>query len=383
MSDDKAQGYFSDGITEDIITDLSKISGLFVIARNSSFKYKGKAVDVREVARDLGVRYVLEGSVRRAADRLRVTVQLIDATTGGHIWAERYNRDAKDVFAIQDEIAAKVAAELAVTLKADEQERLFRRHTNNLEAYETFLRARRVLRPARDRIQRAKRLFERIVELDPGFAGGYAGLSFGYALAARHGFSASRKKDIERALEFGKRAVASDNTFGWSYLALGNAYLMKHKHDMAVAAMQEAVRIQPSNADAYEYLGYFLHWSGRGGEAINAVKTAMRLNPTPRRPRQFSFLGHAYFTAGRYEDAIATINQRYADFARRGSPPLGTLAAAYAATGQDEKARATMKTFLDKHSGRTIANYRHPRLYKRKEDRDRIVNLLRKAGMPE
>ena len=136
-------------------------------------------------------------------------------------------------------------------------------------------------------------------------------------------------------------------------------------------------------ADAHEYLGYFLQWSGRGREAINAVKTAMRLNPTPRRSRQFSFLGHAYFTAGRYEDAIATINQRYADFARSGTPPLGTLAAAYAATGQDEKARAAMKTFLGKHPGRTIANYRYPRLYKRKEDLDRYLDLLRKAGMPE
>jgi len=383
MSDDKEQGYFSDGITEDIITDLSKVSGLFVIARNSSFKYKGKTVDVRKVARDLGVRHVLEGSVRRSGDKLRITVQLVDATTGGHIWAERYDRKATDVFAIQDEIAAKVAAELAVTLRANEQERLYRRHTENLEAYETFLRARRVLRPIGERLLRAKRLFERVVELDPRFAGGYAGLSFGYSLAARHGFSASRKVDIERALEFGKRAVATDNTFGWSYLALGNAYLMKREHDKAVAAMREAVRIQPSDSDAYEFLGYFLHWSGRGGEAINAVKTAMRLNPTPRRPRQFSFLGHAYFTAGRYEEAIATINQRYADFARRGSPPLGTLAAAYAATGQDEKARAAMKTFLDKHPGRTIATYQHPRLYKRKDDLDRYLNLLRKAGMPD
>jgi TolB-like protein/Flp pilus assembly protein TadD len=383
MSSDKDQEYFSDGITEDIITDLSKISGLFVVARNSSFKYKGKSVDVRDVGRDLGVQHVLEGSVRRSADQMRITVQLVDARSGNHIWAERYDRAAKDIFAIQDEIAAKVAAELAVTLKANEQERLFRWHMDNLEAYETFLRARRVLRPTRDRIRRAKRLFERVVELDPGFAGGYAGLSFGYAMAARHGFSASPKEDIERALEFGKRAVATDNTFGWSYLAVGNAYLMTRKHDKAIATMQEAVHIQPSDADAYEYLGFFLHWLGRGGEAVNAVKTAMRLNPTPRRSRQLSFLGQAYFTAGRYEDAIATFNQRYADFARRGTPPLSILAAAYAATGQDEKARAAMKTFLDKHPGRTIANYRHPRLYKRTENRDRLLSLLRKAGMPE
>ena len=136
MSDDKRQKYFSDGISEDIITDLSKVSGLVVIAWNSSFKYEGKSEDVRDMARDLGVRHVLKGSVRRAGEQLRITVQLVDATTGNHIWAERYNRGAKDIFAIQDEIATKVAAELAVTLKADEQERLYRRYTNNLEAYD-------------------------------------------------------------------------------------------------------------------------------------------------------------------------------------------------------------------------------------------------------
>ena len=166
MSGDKEQEYFSDGITEDIITDLSKASGLFVIARNSSFKYKGKSVDVRIVARDLGVRHVLEGSVRRSEDQLRVTVQLVDATTGGHIWAERYDRNAKDVFAIQDEIAAKVVAELAVTLKANEQERLARRHTNNLEAYETYLRARRLGGGGADRQAKRKRLVERVIEFD-------------------------------------------------------------------------------------------------------------------------------------------------------------------------------------------------------------------------
>jgi len=237
--------------------------------------------------------------------------------------------------------------------------------------------------PTKELAQRAKKLFERVVELDPRFAGGYAGLSFVYAIRVRHGLSASREEDIERALELAQKAIATDDTFGWSYLALGGAYLIKGEHDKAVAALQEAVRIQPSDADAHLYLGFYLHWSGQGDEAIRAVKTAMRLNPKPRRGRPFAFLGQAYFTAGRYEDAIATLNQRYASFARLGTPPLGVLAAAYAAMGQDEKARAVMKVFLDKHPGRTLSNYQHPRLYKRKEDRDRIANQLRRAGMPE
>ena len=193
----------------------------------------------------------------------------------------------------------------------------------------------------------------------------------------------SPEEDIERALTLARRAVALDDSLGWSYLALGGAYLIKGEHDKAVAALQEGVRVQPGDADAYEYLGSHLHRSGRAEEAIDALKTAMRLNPKPGRARQWGFLGQAYFTAGRYEDAIATINRLYAAFARRGSPALTYLAAAYAATGQDEKARAAMKAFLDKQPGRTIANYRLPRLYKRKKDWERFVNLLRKAGMPE
>ncbi len=388
MSDDKQQEYFSDGITEDIITDLSKVSGLFVVARNSTFTYKGKAVDVREVSRDLGVRHVLEGSVRRSGDQLRITVQLVDATTGGHVWAERYDRDAKDVFAIQDEIAAKVVAELAVTLKANEQERLYRRHTDNLEAYETYLRALRLRFPTRnvDRRAKRKRLLERVTELDPHFAGGYALLAMHYTQQVRHDQSATPDADIERALVLAKRAVATDDTFAISYVALANAYLMRHEQDKAVAAAQEAVRIQPGNTVTYAFLGYYLHWAGRADEAISAVKTAVRLNRNAKgnaRIRNTAYLGMAYVTARRYEDAITTLDRHRASHTRRGTNALSFLAAAYIATGQDAKAHAAMKAFLDKKPGRTIATYRHPRLYKRKVDLDRYLNLLRRAGMPE
>ena len=388
MSGDKDQEYFSDGITEDIITDLSKVSGLIVIARNSSFKYKGKSVDVRVVAQDLGVGHVLEGSVRRSADQLRITVQLVDGKNGNHIWAERYDRKARDVFAIQDEIAGKVVAELAVTLKADEQERLFRRHTNNLEAYETYLRARRMGGVIRDAGRRAERmkLAERIVELDPKFAGGYETIASWLALRVRQGQSASPQADIERAFQLAQKAVATDNTFAPSYSALGNVFLMKGEHDKAVAATRKAVRIQPSYAFGHARLGYYLHWSGRAEEAIIAVKTAMRLDPKPKGRRRFTYaayLGFGYFTAGRYQDAIATLNRHYAFRVRVGSNSLCFLAAAYIATGQDAKAHAALKAFLVKKSGTTLGNYRHPRLYKRKKDLDQYQDLLRKAGMPE
>ncbi len=203
----------------------------------------------------------------------------------------------------------------------------------------------------------------------------------------RQGRSASSDEEVERALKLAQKAIATDDTFGQSYTALGNAYLMKHQHDKAIAAAQEAIGIQPSDANGYHRLGYFLHWAGRGREAIIAVKTAMRLNPKPMARASFgyaSFLGMAYFTAGRYEDAIAAItDMHYASRVRRGGLGLGFLAAAYVATGQVEKARATMKVFLEKKPGTTLANYRQPRLYKRKEDLDRYLDLLRKAGMPE
>ncbi len=211
--------------------------------------------------------------------------------------------------------------------------------------------------------------------------------SFFYGMEVRQGQSASPEEDIERSLSLAQKAVATDDTFGPAYTSLGFAYLEKHEHDKAVAAAREAIRIKPSDADGYAVLGYFLHWSGRGEEAIDAVKTAMRLNPKPTKRESFrhgAFLGMAYFTAGRYDDAIATfVNNQYALRVRRGSNSLCLIAAAYIATGQDAKARNAMKAFLDKRPGYTLSNYRHPRLYKRKEDLDRYLNLLRKAGMPE
>ncbi|MFC1817104.1 adenylate/guanylate cyclase domain-containing protein [Thermodesulfobacteriota bacterium] len=382
MSSDKDQEYFADGITEDIITALSKVSGLFVIARNSTFVYKGKAVKVREVAEDLGIRYILEGSVRRSEDRIRITVQLIDAVKGSHLWAERYDRTRQDLFAVEDDVTQRVVSELAVTLKASEQERLFRRHTENLEAYETFLQARRVLDATMMDTLKAKKLFERVMELDPDFAGGYAGLSLVSSRSVRHGFSSSPKEDMERSLKLAQRAVATDDTFGWSYLALGSAYLNKGEHDKAIAAMEEWIRIQPGSADAYLFLGFNLHWAGRGEEAIDSVKKSMRLNPGETGPSAF-ILGMSYFTAGRYEDAIAAISPKYATLARKGHLILCFLAASYAAIGQDEKAQEVMKVFLEKHPSFTLSSYPHLRIYKRMEDRDRYANFLRRAAMPE
>ena len=209
ISGDPEQEYFSDGITEDIITDLSKISALFVIGRHSTFTYKGRSVTLKQVGRDLGVRYVLEGSVRKAAKRLRITAQLIDATTDHHLWAERYDRDLEDVFAVQEEVARNVASALAVALKPEERERLSRPPTENVEAYDIYLRNRaRPWPPTRENILSARNAYRRIMEIDPSFAGGPAGLSMTYSFAVMFGHSERPDDDARIALELANSAAA-------------------------------------------------------------------------------------------------------------------------------------------------------------------------------
>lgn len=382
LSEDVDQEYFADGITQDIITDLSKISGLFVVASGSTFGYKGKEFKVNEIAENLGVRHILKGSVRRSGDRMRINIQLIDALKGIFLWAERYDRPNEDIFYVQDDVTQRVVSELAVTLKTSEQEQLFRKHTESLEAYETFLRARRVLDATMADTMEAKKLFERVIELDPDFAGGYAGLSLIYSRLVRHGFSSSPDEDMKRSSELAQKATTVDNTFGWSHLALASAYINELKHDEAIAAMEDAVRIQPGSADAHLFKGFYLHWAGYGDEAIDSVKTAIRLNPESMGPTSF-ILGMSYYTAGRYEDAIAVISPKYDYVARKGHLILCFLAASYAAINQEEKAREVMKVFLQHHPDFTLSTYPHIRLYKRATDRERYTEFLRKAGMPE
>lgn len=382
MSEDKAQEHFADGISEDIITDLSKVSGLFVIARNSSFTYKGKPVKIRQVAEELGVRYVLEGSVRRSGDRVRITAQLIDALKGSHLWAERYDRDLKDVFAVQSDVTRKVVSQLAVTLKTNEQERLFRHHTTNLAAYETFLRARRLRTATRETDARAKELFERVVELDPDFAGGYAGLSYIHARAVRLGFSKDRKKDARLALDFAQNAMSIDRKMSWSLMALGGAYLANREFDKAIATMEQAVILHPSDADAYTFLANFLHWAGRGEEAVEAMKIAARLNPHQSR-RSAIFLAFSNFTAGRYEKTVELLSPYFDRFAPSGNITITWLAAAYGALNKTEDAHKVLQPYLQKHPKITLDRFPFARAYKLKEDKDRLLDALRKAGMPE
>jgi adenylate cyclase len=308
MSGDSEQEYFSDGITEDLITDLSKVSGLFVIARNSAFVYKWQAVDVAEVGQELGVRYVVEGSVRKANGRVRITAQLIDAATGGHVWADRYDRDLEDIFAVQDEVVGKIVTALAVELTEDEQENLVQDVTDDLEAYDYEKRGwwYKHQLTSEDNDQ-ARRMFERAIELDPQLASAYAGLGFTHYEAWSQGWSQD-PGSLDRAYEMAQKAIALDDSYAGAHALLGWVYLWRNQHDLAIAQHEMAIALNPNEADHYGDLAQVLIFAGRPAEAVEWVEKAMQLRP--RYPVQYPFtLGFAYLFLERYDEAIAALQE--------------------------------------------------------------------------
>jgi adenylate cyclase len=384
ISGDPEQEYFSDGITEDIITELSKISGLFVIARHSAFTYKGKSVTLKQVGRELGVRYVLEGSVRKAGNRLRITAQLIDATTDHHLWAERYDRDFDDVFAVQDEVARNVAAELAVALKPEEGERLSRVPTENVEAYDIYLRTRATpWPPTRENILTARSAYRRITEIDPAFAGGHAGLSMTHAFAVLFGHSERREEDARLALEMANAAVALDAAFAPAYSALGLAHTIAGQHDEAVAGVRRAIELQPGDADVQTFSAIPLYFAGHAEEACEAVKTALRLDPQYVNGPYLNVLGIACVCAGRYDEAIDAFRRNIERGGPIAAPALTFRTAAFAAAGHVEEAKTSAQELLTFFPAFSLARYRMLYLFKKPEDTDRIIAALREAGLPE
>ncbi len=376
ISSDKEQEYFSDGITEDIITDISKISGIFVVARNSTFSYKGKAVKIRQVAEDLGVRYVLEGSVRRSGNQIRITAQLIDALTGNHVWADRYDRDLKDVFKVQSEVAQQVAKALAVTLKANENERLFQEYTTNIEAYDVFLQARRAVdKPSKDNILRGEKLFKQVIELDPNFAGGYAGLSFNYSVQVRFQYSTSPVIHLASAFELAEKAVEVDRSYAWGYIALGGAHLANGDADAAVDAVRQALRLEPNGYEANLFMGFYLQFAGDAARAIEHLNVAKRLSPVES-VRDTSFMRLAQFMNRNYTEAVRTSPR---------APANGNvvLAAAYSLLDEPEKATAAVKKLLDANPDFNLSQWKFGRLWKSEENRTRLYNAAKKAGVPE
>ena len=384
MSSDAEQEYFSDGITEDIITDLSKISGLFVVARNSTFTYKGQAVKIRQVAEELGVRYVLEGSVRRAEDKIRITAQLIDALTGNHIWAERYDRELKDVFSVQSEVARQVAKALAVTLKANENERLFQKYTTSIDAYDVFLQARRTVdAPSRDNILRGEELFSRVIELDPNFAGGYAGLSFNLSVQVRFQFSDSPSSDLSRTFDLAKKAIELDSSYAWGHIALAGAYLAKGDADAAVDAVRQALALEPNGYEANLFMGFYLQFAGESALAVEHLLLANRLSPVVTL-RDLAFLHIAHFMNQNYTETVQIYTEVSRKFPQTKFPGLFvTSAAAYALLDKPTEADAVSKRLLVFHPNFNLSQWKYLKLWKSEENRIRLYNAAKQAGIPE
>jgi adenylate cyclase len=306
MSKDPEQDYFSDGITEDLTSDLSKLSGFFVIARNSAFTYKGKAVKVQDVSREMGVRYVLEGSVRKSDDQVRVTAQLIDATTGHHLWSERYDRPLTDIFAVQDEIVQQLVNTLRVEVQEAELERIRRIPTTNLTAYDAYLRGLEYFLPlTKEGTAQARQMFEQAITLDPQYAAAYASLSMTYW---RDSYWSPDPQNPERALALAQQAVVLDDTLPVAHAFLGMAYQRKNQYELAIAELERAIALDPNDANGYGVMGMVLNVAGRPAEAIEWIEKATRLHP--RYPFWFAFqLGVASRLTGRYGEAIAAQQQ--------------------------------------------------------------------------
>jgi len=381
MSQDPEQEYFADGIAEDIITDLSRISGLFVIARNSAFTYKGKAANLRDVSRELGVRHVLEGSVRKAGNRVRITAQLIDGRTGGHVWAERYDRELTDIFEVQDDVTREIVTALKVHLTRDERARVEKRGTENLDAYDCFLRGRQLFwQISREAIGQAQALFEEAVALDAAFPLAHAYLAFTHSVQYVNRWSADPEGSLQRAQELVDRALTLDPTEAEAHYVQGIIHLWHQKDpDQAIADAERAIALDPGFARGYGSLGAALHYAGRSEEAVERLARMARLDP--HHPAQYQhFLAQSLFALGRFEDAVRASQAR---LARQPHSDVSRvlLAACYGHLGRAEEARAEWEEALRINPDYSIEHRRQILPYKNPADFERVVEGLRKAGI--
>jgi adenylate cyclase len=383
MSGDPEQEYFSDGITEDIITDLSKIAGLTVIARNSSFTYKGRSVDVRTIGRELGVRSVLEGSIRRAGQRVRITAQLVDAATGGHLWAERYDRDLTDIFEVQDDVTHRIVDALKVTLSPAEKARLADVKASNIAAYDCVLRGREFMLgkdKTRETFEQAIKFFKKAVELDPNYSQAYACLGFGYMFDYQNRWSDDPDSSLPIAKQYARQAIEKDPNEPLARCVSALAASYERDLDLAKSEIDIAISLNPNLALAHNLRGTIRSFSGQPLEAIPEIELAMRLDPALS-PQSLHFLGLANLLAGKYETAAALLRQRIilvpgTDFTR------AVLASALGHLGDVDEARRVwheLKEINPKYSFREHFS-RQPF---RQEDVERIAMGLTKAGLQD
>jgi adenylate cyclase len=382
MSRDLEQEYFSDGISEDLITDLSKVSGLFVIARNSAFVYKDKAVNVPQVCRDLGVRFALEGSIRKSGNRVRVTAQLIDGATGGHLWAERYDRDLTDIFDVQDDVTRHIVGALKVTLSDAEKSRIAGGGTRNVEAHDLFLKGRELmlgLKKDREIFDRWMACFQRAIELDPNYSDAYAGLSMGYCLDHQNRWSDKPELSLGEAERFADAAIAKDDKNPFAHHAASMAAMSKKDYRRWADESETSLSLNPNYAPATVARGILYIYTGEPAKAIPYMKRAMRLDPTL--PAQYlHFLGTAYFVAGDYETAAKMFRDRIT------ANPNTDLSRAFLAStlghlGRAEEARRVWQELKEINPRYSFEDHMDRLPFKDPADAERIAEGVRKAGL--
>jgi adenylate cyclase len=384
MSGDAEQEYFSDGMTEDLITDLSKISGLFVIARNSVFTYKGKPVTIGQVAEELGVRYVLEGSVRRSGNQIRINAQLIDATTGGHLWAERYDSQMDNIFTLQDGITQKIVSALELKLTDKEEAQTVSHETDNPEAYDAFLKGwahyrKKTFKDAKPAISH----FEKAIDIDSNYSQAYAALAGVYWDIVQNWWydiiffnpdeCRTRAKDLlEKSMK---------NPTALSYQVSSSMYIYQRKHEMAITDAEQAIALDPNDPECHAAMAVALVYSGRADESLTYIKKAMRLDPHYP-PYYLKILGLSYFGMDKYKES-ATSFERFLERSIEYSIAIEILVASYAYLGKTEKAKAMVEKWRKINHGREInvmigriyASY----AYKNNEDFVRLEKGLKKA----
>ena len=387
MSGDPTQDYFSDGITENIITELSRFRDLFVIASNSSFAYKGRSVKVQDVARELGVRYVLEGSVQRSNDRVRVTAQLIDGLSGLHLWAQRFDRQVADIFAVQDEVTETIVGTLAAGYGGRLRKAWLRsssegNRSQNFQAFDYLLRGFDLFNDfTAENVARARELFHRAIELDPSYAKAHAKIAWAHIVEATYGWSEDYDASLARGREFAAKAIECDDDEAWAHWALAAYYVYTMRHELGLAEFQKAIDLNPNDAEVLTDFGMFSSYAGKVAEGLELARKAMRLNP--HFPQWYvAQLGQIYFDARQYEEAITTLKSL-----RSLDTILSNLylAASQAHLGHLGDAKKAIARALELDAGASMQKWGNVKMapYKNAEDLEHFRDGLRKAGLPE
>jgi adenylate cyclase len=382
MSGDADQEYFSDGISEDITTDLSKLPGLLVIARNSAFAYKGRTVKVTDISRELGVRYILEGSVRKSGQRVRINAQLIDGTTGGHVWAERYDRDLTDIFSVQDEVTSDIVGAISPALTSSQAEQPRQRETPVFEAYDYFLKGRGyALLDTEEDMQRAQQLLQKAIDLDAEFSSAYSYLARCYALNEINNWGKQEQRSLHRALELGRKASSLNPANPHAHFTIGTNALWLKELELARREVKICLDLDPNFSEGHAAMSMIQIYSGEPAKALDSLATAMRLDPHYR-DIYLHFLGQAYFHQGLYPQAADALKRR---LIRKPESDVSRvlLASTYGHLGDFDKSRLEWEAALHFNPGYSIEQKRKMLPYQNPADFEQIVEGLVKSGLLE